>query len=87
MNAYANSVGMGQSAPECNDKCARCGGEWVFKEPWWAYGGSKTSTDLSWGYLVHCGRQHFHWFRAELSREELAKGRARFERIGQEDET
>lgn len=58
-----------------------CGGDYVFKQPWWAYGGSKTSTDLTWGYLVHCAKGHFHWYRAALTAAEIEVGRARFREI------
>lgn len=62
-------------------RCGVCGGEYVFKQPWWAYGGSKTSTDLTWGYLVHCAQGHFHWYRAALTAAEIEVGRARFREI------
>ena len=61
-----------------NDVCGVCHEAYVFKHPWWAYGGSKTSTDLSWGYLVHCAQGHFHWYRAKLTSVERAVGEARF---------
>jgi hypothetical protein len=64
-----------------NERCHACGQPWTFREPWWAYGGSKTSTALSWGYLVHCVNHHFHWYRSELTEAELRQGEARFKAV------
>ena len=54
--------------------CDECGGEWVFRAPWWA----RPSPDPEWGYLVHCERRHFRWVAAELDGEEKTAARARF---------
>ena len=56
--------------------CPDCGGGWTWRAPWW----KSPSTDPVWGYLVHCAKQHFHWFEAEIPATELEEARRRFAR-------